>query len=178
MKRLSGNNQGLTLVELMIIIAIMAILTSIVGINISLAFSRDAENCAKKIDTELEKVRMSSMSERGDFRLELARTPNGPRMDYVSELAGRTPDEIIERNRALPSQVAISFEGDGAALSVMQIEVAFDKSTGRVIEIRGDGTVLDIDVLRIRCLNSDDRRVATVVLIRRTGKHYVEYSVA
>lgn len=175
-KRLSEDNQGLSLVELMIVIAVMAILTGIVGINISLAFSRDAENCAKKIDTELEKVRMSSMSERGDYWLELEITPSGPKMSYCSEVSGRTP-EVEKIDRKLSSQIGISFEVNGAVHAATQIRIAFDKSTGRVKRITDeDNNVLDANTLRIRCVNSSGKRVATVVLIKRTGKHYVEYS--
>ena len=75
MKKL-WNNKGITLIEILVVVAIMSIAVGGASISISLAYSRDAEKCAKTINSALENTRMMSMSEKGNFTMELDMTNN------------------------------------------------------------------------------------------------------
>lgn len=51
-------NKGMTLIEVLVVVAILAITVGIAGVSISLATSRDAEKSAKIINDALESSRM------------------------------------------------------------------------------------------------------------------------
>lgn len=175
--RLRQENSGMSLVELLIIIAIMSITVGLSSLGLSLVFSRDAEKCANSIDSALETTRMSTMSQKGTFTLEIDTVNN--RMSLTSSSAPGT--ELLSNSDAeFQSRVSVSLESTGGSVDISskdKLSVTFDKSTGRVAKIYTDGDVsqnVDGTVIRIRCENSNGKK-ATVVLVRSTGKHYVDY---
>lgn len=163
------SNDGFSLVELIIVIAILAIAVSIAGISISLAFSRDAEKCAKEIDAALENARMNSLSREGSYTLTIDN--DSSELMLVSSVDGTSTS-------SLQSGINIQFSlSGGTDISAAKgITVEFDKSTGKVKSMMTtEGTSVVGSLLRIRCENSRGKR-ATVVLVRATGKHYIEYN--
>lgn len=167
------NCKGFSLVELLIVIAILAIAVGLAGISIAVVFSRDAERCAKTIDAALEETRMRSLSQNGTFSVGVNAATNECIITTFDEAGALVATETT----SLQSRVTISYEMPGGAdlTSTEVVAVGFDKSTGRVRSIAGDGGAAAGSVLRIRCV-SDNGKVATVVLVRSTGKHYVDYS--
>ncbi len=165
------DNRGYSLVELLVTIAILTIMTGAVGVSIALAFSRNAEKCAKEIDTSLEKSRMYAMSQTGDnsFILDIAN-----RQITVGGDAESYGNGQFAKEKKLQSGVIIDVVGYAGA---GKVAVTFDKSTGRVRKIEIDDTdVTDaVTELRLDCHNDDHSKQAYVSLIRNTGKHYVEY---
>lgn len=160
MKKL-WNNKGITLIEILVVVAIMSIAVGGASISISLAYSRDAEKCAKTINSALENTRMMSMSEKGNFTMELDMSNN---MLYIRSSEESEPVFTEDLQR----RVTISSPTDTGAATV---SVQFDKSTGKVLSMSpesGDG------ILRITSENNNGKK-ATVVLVKGTGKHYVEY---
>jgi len=154
------NDKGITLIEILVVVAILSIAVGGAGISISLVYSRDAEKCAKTINAALENTRMLSMSEKGNFTMEIDLENN---MLYIrnTEVAEAVQTEDLQ------SRVVISAPADPAATKV---EVQFDKSTGKVVSMTPE-----VDgILRITSENNSGKK-ATVVLVKRTGKHYVEY---
>lgn len=154
------NNKGMSLVEILVVVAIMSIAVGGSGLGLSLAYSRDAEKCAKTIDAALENTRMLSMSQKGIFTMEIDLENN---MLYIH--SSESSDPIEEEQ--LQQRVEISVPADASATSVT---VQFDKSTGKVLSMSGEAD----GVLRIVSENNNGKR-ATVVLVKGTGKHYVEY---
>ncbi len=152
------NHKGITLVEILVVVAIMSIAVGAAGISISLAYSRDAEKCAKTINTALENTRMLSMSEKGIFTMELDMNNN---MLYIRQ------DGTVVQSENLQRRVSISTpDSAGTETAVIQ----FDKSTGKVLSMSPEKE----GILRITSENNNGKR-ATVVLVKGTGKHYVEY---
>ncbi len=151
-------NKGFSLIELLVVLAIMTVLVGGAGIGISLASSRDAQQSAKTIDNALAMARLCAMSREGDFTLEIDLQNN------KLNIAGEGDD-------TLPGKVEISVPGSG---SVNVLQVKFDKSTGKVSQILLDGTPYGDGVLRIKSENPNGK-VATVVLVVNTGKHFIEY---
>ena len=158
--RKNRNNRGITLIEILVVVAIMSIAVGGASLGISLAYSRDAEKCAKTIDTVLENTRMKSLSEKGEFTMEL---DMGNHMLYIRSSEESEP-VVTEK---LQNRVAISVPADPSATSVT---VKFDKSTGKVLAMSSE----DGGILRIPGEHNGGKK-ATVVLGKGTGKHYVEY---
>ena len=73
-KRVQKDNNGITLVEVLIVVAILSIAVGMAGVGVSLLYSRDSERGAKTINTMLEKCRMSSLSREGERILVLSRS--------------------------------------------------------------------------------------------------------
>ncbi len=160
MKKL-WNNKGITLIEILVVVAIMSIAVGGASISISLAYSRDAEKCAKTINSALENTRMMSMSEKGNFTMELDMTNN---MLYIKNSEESEP--VVTED--LQRRVTISSPTDPGATTVT---VQFDKSTGKVLSMSPESSD---GMLRITSENNNGKK-ATVVLVKGTGKHYVEY---
>lgn len=158
MKRKYGN-QGVTLVELLVVVAILSIAVGAAGISISLAYSRDAEKCAKSINAALENTRMLSLSEKGKFTMTLDMENNQITIDNSE--TGNVHTESLQKN------VKIYVPGQEGTTSV---SVRFDKSTGKVAAMDGE----ENGILRITSENNSGKK-ASVVLVKGTGKHYVEY---
>lgn len=158
MKRKYGN-RGVTLVELLVVVAILSIAVGAAGISISLAYSRDAEKCAKSINAALENTRMLSLSEKGKFTMTLDMENNQITIDNSE--TGNVHTESLQKN------VKIYVPGQEGTTSV---SVRFDKSTGKVAAMDGE----ENGILRITSENNSGKK-ASVVLVKGTGKHYVEY---
>lgn len=74
--RLSQNNKGYSLVELIIVIAIMAALTGTIVFSISLIMSSDAKGCAHSLVSALADTKVNAMGREGAY-LELKRDSDG-----------------------------------------------------------------------------------------------------
>lgn len=166
MKSINMKNKGITLVEILVVVAISSIMVGITANSISLAFSRDAERCARTIDVALESVRMSSMSQKGTFTLEIDRVNN----QLITHSAVNGTTSTVSEN--LQSQVTVSFPD----IDAESLKITFYKSSGKVKSvINQDNSAVQDKLIRIKCTNGSGSKVATVVLIRNTGRHYVEY---
>ncbi len=152
------NNMGFSLVELLVVLAIMAVMIGSAGIGISLASSRDAQKSAKTIDNALAMSRLCAMSREGEFVLKI-------------DLPNHKLEVMGEGEEALPGKVDISVQGIS---TVNELQIKFDKSTGKVSQILTDGIPYADGVLKITSENPNGK-VATVVLVTNTGKHFVEY---
>lgn len=165
-------NRGFSLVEVLVVIAIVSILAGICSVGMSLAGSRNAEKCAKLIHNALEGARMSSLSQEGTFILLL--DGDNHRLTVTSSVNG-----IVEEI-PLPARVNITAEVNGNSLSETGtvLSTEFDKAGGGVKTLALDGSTIaadDFHTVTITAVNDDGSKEAHVLLIRRTGKHYVEY---
>lgn len=165
--RMRKQNKGVTLVEILIVVAILSIMTGAAGVGISLLYSRDAESCAKTVNTMLESARMTSLAKTGVYSFTLD-TENR-----------RCTVEPGIKEEELPSRVTLTLSSEGSYdISVNKnIEIEFDKSTGKVKRLSADGTEVDIknmNIIRMHAESSNGKKAA-VVLVTATGKHFIEY---
>lgn len=163
-------NKGMSLIEILIVVAILGILTGGASLGVSLAYSRDAEKCAKTINAALENARMMAMSQQGNFVLELDMDNNELTITQVITQDGAEQRTVVYEED-LQKRVDIYLSSMEEEASMSTVTVQFDKSTGKVSSMSG-GT--EEGILKITSRNNSGK-VATVVLIKGTGKHYVEY---
>lgn len=165
------NHKGVTLIEVLVVIAILAVAVGGAGISISLATSRNAEKCARDINDGLENSRMLSLSKEGNFTLTIDFAAH--EMTLHNEAPGTEADNV----KKLQERVNISLQSDTEDLDeAASIEVMFDKSSGKVKRILVDGSEYSGDLIKIHTENDDGNRMANVVLVRNTGKHYVDFN--
>lgn len=165
-KMICKKNRGMTLVEVLVVVAILAIMVGGAGIGISLLYSRDSERCAKTINTMLETTRMSSLARAEKYTFILDSE------DHICRI------ETDAEKTDLPGRVTLSFSAEGSDLSGCKvIEVEFDKATGKVKAVVADSVPQDmksLSLIRIHAVSQNGKK-ASVVLVTSTGKHYVEY---
>lgn len=70
------DNKGTSLVELIIVIAILAVLVGGLGLGVQLVSGKPAEQCASKLKSIMQNNRITAMG-KCEARLEIFSTPNG-----------------------------------------------------------------------------------------------------
>lgn len=65
--KLNTDNRGLSLVELVIVIAIMAVLLGVLGFSLSMLFSTEARQASNKMNAQLNDVKTGAMSRASEY---------------------------------------------------------------------------------------------------------------
>lgn len=184
------NNEGYSLIEVIVVIAIMAIMTGLVSLGISYAFSKDAARCAASINDALTEVRMLSMTKEGDFSITISVDSDG---HHIATIVGGTTsvDAGGENHYNETYKQVIDLEGNSGIRiesivcntpnirlssnpteSGNKVEIAFDKTKGNVHSV--NGTVIDTDSIMVfDIIPTRGSRQAKVQLVTSTGKHTV-----
>lgn len=189
-RKLHTDNTGVTLVELIVVITIMSILVGVSSLGIGLAFSRDAESCATKINDAIYNTRMYSLSKAGKYTLHIEDSNNGTgNTQYVAKItldakdaAGNAlPTQIVETTylegtpgKNTVSSIAVNLKkNDGTNVNVsLPLDITFEKSKGCVLVGSGYGLPAD-GVVDFYITPARGNHDAHVTLITATGKHKV-----
>lgn len=160
------DNRGLSLVEMIIVIAILAVVSGIVVLGISVAVSKPAEECARKIQQSLEGARVYTM---GKQRLSLRYYVDDgcvyvqeTAIDAAGNVTVKTPVKIGAKG------VKVTYMVEGAAgytdLATDPLTLSFDRSTGGFDKMAcTPGFCSEMKVEK-------GNRVMTVTLYSLTGK--------
>lgn len=169
--RIENKNAGFSLVELIVVIAIMSIMLGMTGIGISLMFSRDAEKCAVEIEGGLDKVRAYSMSKPGIWYLEVKQDPTDENVYmtiYRDEGNAGATYKVYEKVNL----------GSRAVIIPEKVEIWFNNASGAVKKVVVNDVLLDLtanDITKIEVQNSgNENKKKTVNLVHITGKHFIE----
>ena len=165
------DNRGISLVELIVVISIMAVMVGVTSLGLGMMFSRDANYVAVRIDDALSETRTLSMSKDGKFTCLLhIDAPDGSYVQINRSVGGAVSTEY--KKILLDKSVNIAVKGDGTAISG-DFSVEFDKSKGSVKQVNGataDKGVYTITVTSTK--NTSKTRDVTLVTI--TGRHYTD----
>lgn len=167
------NQKGMSLMEVLIVLALMAIAISMTGVGISLMYSRDAEVCARKIDDGLSNLRLTSMGKSGSWEMEIVSDSSGNTL-YIKK------DGAIEETVDLQTGVSITYDAGSTLNQAGNLKLAFHKANGKVSSMElttaSGTTVTDIPgYITIHVASNKGNKKAQVVLVTATGKHYIEY---
>ncbi len=145
MRRIEKDNRGFSLVELIIVIAIIAAVITTAALSVGLVFSANARTCANDIIGAISECKIATMSGgRGNVRLLLYRDAGG---NIFSELQTResstsdwvTGNDGAEKIGARRCMVGTSDGGDdlpqksGSGVPTLEAglwEIYFDRSSG------------------------------------------------
>ena len=173
------NNKGFSLIELIVIIAIMGVLVGGASLGIGLVFSKDAMKCATRLNDSIYDARANSMYKAGKFELSIDNTGSAnvatiSQTDVTPIISDTVYLDGVDSNKkttisakfvteAVPAGTAISFP----------VNLTFDKAKGNVyFDVDADGTYDDgIIVFDITPLRGN--RTAKVQLVTTTGKHTI-----
>ena len=174
-KKAFNDHRGVSLVEILVVVAIIAIAGGLVTFGISFASSRNAEKCAKIIDSQLSSFITMSMSKSGTWTMTIDNATNQIEVVYTS---GDLETVIMQE------KVAITYEAGSIDFTgCTRITIVVDRASGKVKQlIREDGistyTFQDDElpaVITIKVINSSGSKKADIVLVTATGKHYISY---
>lgn len=125
-KKVKIDNKGLTLVEILIVVAILAILGGVAMTGMSLLTSRPVDECAKKIQIALEGSRNTTMGKYSGY-VEFTADSDGV---YVQEyINGSANGEKIRIGRGGVS-VGVSAPTTSTSFSSTPYKVEFDRADG------------------------------------------------
>lgn len=177
------NSKGYSLVELIVVISIMAIMTGVLSLGISIMFSRDAESVATTISDSMSKARTYSMTKPGNFTLTVHLCASGTKNtsetyynyitlenDISDPADGGYSEDIYFKANAVISAPGMNPPSDGD-----EIVVVFDKSNGSVKSIKINGTDITASgIYTIECTGvRNSTRTAKVNLMTVTGRNSI-----
>lgn len=173
------NNKGFSLIELIVIIAIMGVLVGGASLGIGLVFSKDAMKCATRLNDSIYDARANSMYKAGKFELSIdnsgsANVATVSQTDVTPIISDTVYLDGVDSNKKTTISARFVTEAvpAGTALS-FPVNLTFDKAKGNVyFDVDADGTYDDgIIVFDITPLRGN--RTAKVQLVTTTGKHTI-----
>ena len=176
------NNKGFSLIELIVIIAIMGVLVGGASLGISLVFSKDAMKCATRLNDSIYDARANSMYKAGKFELSIDNTGSANTATISqTDLTPVTSDTVyldgVDSNKKTTISARFVTEAVPAGTAIsLPVSVTFDKAKGNVYSVvdademtYGDGII----VFEIEPLRGNRNRKAKVQLVTTTGKHTI-----
>jgi len=179
MKTGQRNNKGFSLVELVIVIAIMAVLTGLISLGVGSITGSKVTKCAQNMESVIEKVRVSSMG-KSAVVLTISKGADGAyyaKQETVSKktttVDGGSDDtvssSIEERigDSSVNVAVAMSSDADGTYTQLAdnnKIVLQFDRASGAL--------KTDANGKYVKCIyiyNARQTRVKKILLYQETG---------
>ncbi len=170
------NNKGMSLIEIIIVIAILAILTTGALGGMNYIRYGNAKSCAYEINAALDKVRMEAMSKaekpylyiyqfNGSYYMMQSTAVASASLLNASGTRLGNQQLILSYETTHPASEDISRYEDGKYMAI-----SFDKTKGGISTNPSDSCYYK----KILIKDSDGTVRYTITLIRATGKHYVE----
>ena len=176
------NNKGFSLIELIVIIAIMGVLVGGASLGIGLVFSKDAMKCATRLNDSIYDARANSMYKAGKFELSIDNSGSANTATISqTDLTPATSDTVyldgVDSNKKTTISARFVTEAVPAGTAIsLPVSVTFDKAKGNVYSVvdademtYGDGII----VFEIEPLRGNRNRKAKVQLVTTTGKHTI-----
>lgn len=179
------DNKGLSLIELIVVIAIMAVMGGFIFISFGLLTGQDARECASNLSTALDKEKNYALTRSGetDCYVEITHTAEGYLADYQVPAKAIQPDcptffSIEKENIGHPTvNVACYYDDGGGSPTFVDdlndnndvLRITYNRVTGAVKEIKLNGDAKTINLIKI-----DKGREYEIVLYTATGKHTLE----
>lgn len=161
MENMKDNNKGFSLVELIVVVAILAIISTASFSAIGYLNLANAEKCATKIDIGLGKLKTMNMSSGSATYMHLYRYNNGYYIAF-SEDDTYTPDDKGE----LIGNSSVTVTCGGSTLENNDVvSISVRKKDGAY-------TVPDVPTYTITVTNEATRKIT---LVTNTGKHYRDF---
>ena len=179
-----ADNCGVTLVELVVVISIMAVMVGLMSLGIGIMFTRDASYVAVRIDDELAETRMMSMSKSGVFIFELCIDDSDPYTGSEITIYNATYNDAGEispeaswtkyKKTLLDKSVKITVSDGGSYSKTSgKIRIIFDKAKGSVKSFDGSSGAGKAFTFTVTS-QKNTSKTQTVTLVGNTGRHYTE----
>lgn len=157
------NQRGFSLLELVVVIAIMGVVAVGGLLSMSLVFGQNVKSCYKELEGYLQKTRMMAMSKE-DAKLKIYTKSDGVYVDLSTE------SREVKIGKA---GITVSYhDTDGNTVDVTgttELEISFDRSSGAFKPLEGS-TSNYCDEIKV----TDGERTYQLNLVPKTGKFYLD----
>lgn len=174
----SVKNAGFTLIEIIVVVAIIAIATAIGGLSINAVFTFDMKKGVQNINGALEKVKVEQMAKAGDSWLKLYADDDGIYLD-IYENGIRLDNEFDDGNKIAKKTVSVTYtlsdatehtlDGTGIVLAFNRSDGSFATADDALTRSGTQGTIGTGVYYSSITLKSGDRS-RTLTLYPNTGK--------
>lgn len=166
------DNKGYTLVEIMVVIAIIAVLLLVGITGLGFIGSANLNSCTEDLKTAVGKVRITTMGKNNATLRIYQDSSDGAY--YIQEIVDGNPEAGEKIGKASLTLTYTMVDDSGAVLSTGTIsdpndlEIGFDRSSGAQIELPSNtGKCSRIDI-------SLGSRTRSVIMVPATGKVYTD----
>lgn len=123
------NNRGYTLVEIIVVLAIIGIALSIAQLSLSNIFNNKLNGYTKEFASLIREVRVNQMSYKSDYKIKIEISNN---QYYIKELKG--DQEVDGKTIKLPSGYELKYEDTTGSISPVGdgMEISFSSGSGSV----------------------------------------------
>lgn len=176
-------NAGVTIVELVVVMAILAIATGITLANVGSLTGYRARECAKKISSELSSNKVTTLgkaSNNGDITFEITKEGNKVYFTTHMKKGSSTWDEkkLMGKGRMIVEFVdsgttkEIVPAGETGTNKVNKLALYYNRSTGQICKVNDDGTVQTekCSISNIKISNSGRTKTYDIKVYPLTGK--------
>lgn len=165
------NNKGFSLVELIIVIAILSVLTGVSVVGIGYLYSTNLKSSVKKLDSSLQKVQSFTMTKATNptsIGLKIKQTGNGWYAEFQG-IPGQS-DEELGNKRLKVYYLDSSSSNWNPVTADKPLIVRFDRATGGLLPL--DGTAKYVTKIRITNGSAvdDASKCCTIEIGKVTGK--------
>lgn len=193
---MKGNNKGLSLVELIVVIAIMAVLIGIGTFSLSLLFGTQAKSCAQKVSAMLSETKTGCMSRFDEtmtlsYRKKVADSDPGYDPSVTSDgyyaenrvFTMKKDASLFEaastqmRRMGSPRVVITVHLTDGTVFELGEnnsITVSFDRASGAFEEVAATVDGNPVTGYIDRMTFQSGLRTFTITMVAETGKHTLQ----
>lgn len=140
----SNSNSGLTMVELIIVIAIMAIMVAASSIGFSLLSHGDSKKAVGNLSAQITELRTTALSKAGDWTAELYKKDNSYQLDIKKIIVSSDPaipnTEETVSSTSIGSKIAIVYKDsvnsdDKNIDNDHKLVISFKQGTGKVDKV-------------------------------------------
>lgn len=163
---MTRENKGFSLVELVVTIAIMAVLTTVGVLSFGLVTGRQIISCAEEMEGCIGETKMQAMS-RANAELEIFVKADGVYANMSLNGAAGIDEKIGKTNISVKYKTSA-----GAEVTLTETErlvISFDRASG-AFKFPGLGAGVNCTEITI----SGGSRTRKIVLVPQTGKYYIE----
>jgi prepilin-type N-terminal cleavage/methylation domain-containing protein len=128
-RRKALKNAGYTILEMMVVVAILAVGLGIVGMSVNTIFSLEMRQCVKKLSAELGKQKVAAMTRAGEVYMRLYKDGGGIYLDkYENDVL--TEQGVKVGGKKISVTYYSTSNTAGTPLGPDGIVIAFNKSNG------------------------------------------------
>lgn len=169
------NNSGITFVEMIVVIAIMVVMTSLLGTGIGMLINADAKKATKNLYQEFAQVRNNSLSQSGKWYGILKR--EDPKGQYLFEIYrevnrnGVTSTTLVE-SQTLGSRILITCDemSTKTISDTNTLRIDFKTGSGAVSNWESTSGISSTNKLNIKVESPNGGVTKTLTLWKDTGR--------
>ncbi len=175
------SNKGVTIIELIVVIAILGVLIGGVALTFSIVDSADIKGCTQTLDSSLEKAKNECMSKIDQSFLVLYKSTEDDYTGYYlgnvsrSDLATYLPSPESDRKVGNENiQINIDMANGTIDVSDTAVFFTFDRGSGAFDYVYKGIPATSTNQYPLSITITNGSRTNTINCIQATGKHFVE----